>query len=68
MQTEARDVQPCPVKWIIAPTIVVVDSQSRTHLQSKIRRYGNVASIEETVQVGSQQKSVPDLMGAVLSI
>ena len=68
MQTETRDVQVRPVKWIVAPTVVVVGSQPRAHLQPKIRRYGDVTGIEETVQVSAQQEAVPHLMGAVLNV
>jgi len=32
MQTETWDIQLQPVKWIVAPTVVVVGSQPRAHL------------------------------------
>ena len=56
------------VQGVVAVAVVVIEFQPRTHFDSVLWRDGDVALIEQSVQVGPEENPVADFMWAVLRI
>jgi hypothetical protein len=68
MRGGSRTFYAASVKRIVAPPVPVIVTQASAHFQSKIRRYGNVAGIEQTMKVCPEQQPISNLVGPVLRI
>jgi hypothetical protein len=56
------------VQWIVAPTVVVVTTESLAHLEAKVWRDGDVSRIEKPMKVRSKQQPVPDIVWTIVGI
>jgi hypothetical protein len=56
------------VKRVVAPTIPVVLTETSTYHQPQLRCNSDVASIEETMEVSPEQKSVANLMRPIVGV
>jgi hypothetical protein len=68
MQCREGDLQTRSVKWVVAPPIVVVAAQTRAHLEAELGRDGDVASVEEPMQIRAEQESIANIMRTLVSI
>jgi len=64
----AGDLQTRSVKWVVAPPIVVVAAQTRAHFETELGCDGEVASVEEPMEICSEQESIANIMRTVVGI
>lgn len=56
------------MEWVVAPSVVVFIAQARTNLQTKIRGHGDVAGVEQSMEIGPEQEPVSNFMRPIVSV